>query len=192
MDWWFSKYDWFLPLSIRNPVKVQQKSNGHRILASPTIYCLCVAWADFHWTLPGLAVESSHIQWTLTDFQWAVCWVHWKWQGPTKVWWSLLDKQWECKVLVSLLELGPLTPLQTKKIYPYHLSFTKYILRPCQPISKVWQWHLRGHSPTKFFSSVTQTLLYFVWCFRVHVSKIYFGFQGFLWANIYRPQLLVM
>ena len=23
-------------------------------------------------------------------------------------------------------------PLQTRKIYPYHLSFTKYILRPCQ------------------------------------------------------------
>ena len=36
------------------------------------------------------------------------------------------------KMTSFLLELGPLTPLQTRKIYPYHLSFTKYILRPCQ------------------------------------------------------------
>ena len=31
------------------------------------------------------------------------------------------------------LRLGPLTPLQARKIYPYHICFTKYILRPCQP-----------------------------------------------------------
>ena len=36
------------------------------------------------------------------------------------------------KMTSFLLELGPLTPLQTRKIYPYHISFTKYILRPCQ------------------------------------------------------------
>ena len=35
------------------------------------------------------------------------------------------------KMTSFLLELGPLTPLQTRKIYPYHISFTKYILRPC-------------------------------------------------------------
>ena len=48
------------------------------------------------------------------------------------------------------LELGPLTPLQTRKIYSYHLSFTKYIPRLCQQqkyILKVWQWHLRVHPP---------------------------------------------
>jgi hypothetical protein len=36
------------------------------------------------------------------------------------------------KTTSFLLELGPLTPLPTRKIYPYHFSFTKYILRPCQ------------------------------------------------------------
>jgi hypothetical protein len=28
-----------------------------------------------------------------------------------------------------------------------------------------------------------------VWHFRVHVSKIYFRFHGFLWANIYRKYI---
>ena len=54
---------------------------------------------DFHWTLAGLAAESSHVQWTPTDFRRTVRWVHRKWQGPTKVRRNLLDKQWECKVL---------------------------------------------------------------------------------------------
>ena len=115
-----------------------------------------------------------------------------------------------CKKMTSfLLELGPLTPLQTRKIYPYHLSFTKYILRPCQHnkyISKVWQWHFRVQPPKNisllhftlkiYFCRCDTDIMIFVWHFRVHVSKIFFRFHGFLWANIYkyiyRPWPLVM
>ena len=101
------------------------------------------------------------------------------------------------KMTSFLLELGLLTPLQTQKIYPYHISFTKYILRPCQHkkyIPKVWQWHLRVHSQkyilTAFhwqniFCRCDTDIIIFVLHFRVHVSKIFFRFPGFLWANIY-------
>ena len=44
------------------------------------------------------------------------------------------------KMTSFLLELGPLTPLQTREIYSEAMPAQKYI-------SKVWQWHLRVHPP---------------------------------------------
>ena len=107
-----------------------------------------------------------------------------------------------CKKMTSfLLERGPLTPLQTRKIYPYHLSFTKYILRPCQHknIFPRCDSDISGSSHQKYiltafhwqniFCRCDTDIIIFVWHFRVHVSKIYFRFHGFLWANIYRKYI---
>ena len=86
-----------------SPSEIQQKSSGslaevqqsqnsaqsnHFLLLSG----LSGLSLDFAWT-------SSGIQSCPTDFRWTVHWVHRKWQGPTKVRQSLLDKQWECKVM---------------------------------------------------------------------------------------------
>ena len=35
------------------------------------------------------------------ELRWTVCWIHWKWQGPTKVHRNPLENQWECKVLLT-------------------------------------------------------------------------------------------
>ena len=72
------------------------------------------------------------------------------------------------KMTSFLLELVPLTPLQTRKIYPYHISFTNYILRPCQH-KNIFLRCDSDISPTKnisllhfthkiYFAGVTQTL----------------------------------
>ena len=99
------------------------------------------------------------------------------------------------KMTSFLLELGPLTPLQTRKIYPYHLSFTKYILRPCQHknIFSRCDSDISGSTHQKYiltafhsqniFCSCDTDIIIFVWHFRVHVSKIYFWFGGFLWVK---------
>ena len=92
------------------------------------------------------------------------------------------------------LELGPLTRLQTRKIYPYHLSFTKYIVRPCQhkniflrfiSESTHQKYILTVFYSQNIFCSCDTDIIIFVWHFRVQVSKIFFRFHGFLWANIY-------
>ena len=41
-----------------SPADIQRTQNP----ASPTISCFRVAWADFHWTLPGLGWTNSGIQ----------------------------------------------------------------------------------------------------------------------------------
>jgi hypothetical protein len=54
---------------------------------------------DFAWTssrIQSFPMDSNRIS---TEFRWTVRWVRRKWQGPTKVQRSLLDKQWECEVL---------------------------------------------------------------------------------------------
>ena len=108
-----------------------------------------------------------------------------------------VQKKWQ----VFLLDLGPLTPLQTRKIYPYHLSFTKYILRPCQHknIFSRCDSDISGSTHQKYiltafhwqniFCRCDTDIIIFVLHFRVHVSKIYFRFHGFLWANIYRKYI---
>ena len=107
-----------------------------------------------------------------------------------------------CKKITSfLLELGPLAPLQTRKIYPYQLSFTKYILRPCQHknIFSRCDSDISGSTHQKYilttfhwqniFCTCDTDIIIFVWHFRVHVSKIYFRFCSFLQANIYRKYI---
>ena len=47
------------------------------------------------------------LQWTATDFQQTVHWVHQKWQGLMKVCQRPLDKQWECKILLSCCKEQP-------------------------------------------------------------------------------------
>ena len=75
-------------------------------------------FGSMHWTLktlPNFVINSEHH-----------CWAH---QCTLQPW---VIATGAIKMTSSLLELGPLTSLQIRKIYLYHLSFTKYILRPCQ------------------------------------------------------------
>ena len=75
-----------------SPAEVQRTQNSGQSNHFLLLGGLSGLSLDFGWT-------SSGIQSCSTDFRRTVRWVRRKWQGPTKVRQSPLDKQWECKVL---------------------------------------------------------------------------------------------
>ena len=94
----------------------------------------------------------------------------------------------------------PDTPTDQKKIFlpPLFYKMDSTAMPAQKYISKMWQWHLRVHPPkyilTAFhsqniFCSCETDIIIFVWHFKVHVSKIFFRFCGFLWANTYRKYI---
>ena len=89
----------------------------------------------------------------------------------------------------------PDTPTDQKNISLPHV-FHKIYFKAMQAqkyISKVWQWHLRVHSPKIYLYCISLTK-YILQVYNFCVTfqgpwKIYFWLHGSLWANIYRPQL---